>query len=408
MIDYKEIRSLDLETSSLCNAKCPICNRRGSGGPKNKLFTETFVRLQDIKDWFSIDFFKRLTNIILCGNYGDSMTNPELIPILRYIKSINPNISFTMNTNGSGRDAQFWRDLGEIFKENSKLIFSVDGLEDTNWIYRRGTNWQKIMSAMTNYISTGAESRWEFLVFRHNQHQVEEAKALAKEMKVTHFLSKTAMGFVEDETDKKVRGVINVFGNDEEFQYNIHPPTEEKYTTSKVAEYIRENNFVKTDEDDLYIQIEKYKTSKPIYRQTIEDEKVIDENRPLTEYEKKLGTCDIECHVLKPKRIFVSSEGLIFPCCYTAGKFYEPDNEVSTQLRKFINGYGGKEKISLKHNTLKNIIDGELFTTGWLESFEDRNIRNKRQRVCSMFCGKGMNDELTEMLSSTVPVLNEI
>ena len=45
MIDYKNILSLDLEVSSLCNAKCPVCNRRGAGGVKNKLFTETFVSL---------------------------------------------------------------------------------------------------------------------------------------------------------------------------------------------------------------------------------------------------------------------------------------------------------------------------------------------------------------------------
>jgi hypothetical protein len=64
------------------------------------------------------------------------MTNPELIHILQYFKSINPNIKFHMNTNASGRDAQFWQDLGEIFKDNGTLVFSVDGLEDTNWIYR--------------------------------------------------------------------------------------------------------------------------------------------------------------------------------------------------------------------------------------------------------------------------------
>ena len=399
MIDYKEILSLDLETSSLCNAKCPVCNRRGSGGVKNKLFTETFVSLQNIKDWFPEDFITHLFGISMCGNYGDAMTNPELIPILQYFKSINPNIKFHMNTNASGRDAQFWQDLGEIFKDNGTLVFSVDGLEDTNWIYRRGTNWQKIMNAMTNYISTGAESRWEFLVFQHNQHQVEEAKALAKEMKITHFLTKTALGFIGNDRDIKVRESINVFGNNGEFQYHIHPPSKLNYTNKEVAEYIRENNFTKTDEDDVYTQFEKSKISKPVYRNMIEYENIIDTTRPLTEYEKKLGECDIECQVLKPKRIFVSSEGLVFPCCFTAGKYYEPDNEVSAQLKKFIDDYG-KEKISLKHDTLKNIIDRELFTTGWLESFKDRNIRNKRLRICSLICGKGMNEEIKETLNS--------
>jgi len=399
MIDYKEILSIDLETSSLCNAKCPMCNRRQRGGPKNKLFTETFISLEDVKKWFPEDIIAGLWEISMCGNYGDAMTNPELIPILQYFKSIHPDIKFFMNTNASGRDAEFWQELGETFKESGVVVFSVDGLEDTNWIYRRGTNWQKIMSAMTNYASTGAESRWEFLVFRHNQHQVEEAKALAKEMNITHFLTKKAMGFVEDEIDKDVRESINVFGSNGEFQYRIHPPSELKYTNKEVAEYISENNFIKSDEDNVYAQFEKSKTSEPIYRHTIEYDRVIDTTRPLSEYEKQLGKCDIDCSALKKRKIFVSSEGLVFPCCFTGGKYYEPDNELSVQLKKFIDDYG-KEKISLKHNTLKNIIDGELFTTGWLETFEDRNIRNKRLRVCSQFCGKDMNDELTETLNS--------
>ena len=43
-----------------------------------------------------------------CGNYGDAMTNPDLVPILKYIREINPKIVFTMNTNASGRDENFW------------------------------------------------------------------------------------------------------------------------------------------------------------------------------------------------------------------------------------------------------------------------------------------------------------
>ena len=90
---------------------------------------------------------------------------------------------------------------------------------------------------------------------------------------------------------------------------------------------------------------------------------------------------------------------MVFPCCYTGGKYYEPDNEVSLPLKIFIDSYG-KENISLRHNTLKDIIDGELFTNGWIDTFKDRNIRNKRLRICSEFCGKGMNDEVKATLSS--------
>ena len=119
MFDYGEIRQLDLEASSLCNAECPSCGRRASGGLKNTIMTETYVSLDQAKEWFTEDFIKGLHMLSMCGNYGDSMTNPDLIPILRYFRSINPDIRLYMNTNASGRDAEFWQDLGNIFKHNS-------------------------------------------------------------------------------------------------------------------------------------------------------------------------------------------------------------------------------------------------------------------------------------------------
>tara|TARA_R110000823_G_scaffold58648_1_gene141145 strand:- start:831 stop:1055 length:225 start_codon:yes stop_codon:yes gene_type:complete len=56
-------------------------------------------------------------------------------------------------------------------------------------------------------------------------------------------------------------------------------------------------------------------------------------------------------------------------------------------LKAFIDKYG-EESISLQHNPLKDIIDSEIYTTGYIETFEDRDIRNKRLKACSVFCGK--------------------
>lgn len=70
MIEYKHITRLDIETSSLCNAECPSCSRRASGGIKNKIFTETYMTLKQVKEWFPEDFIKQLKLLTMCGNYG--------------------------------------------------------------------------------------------------------------------------------------------------------------------------------------------------------------------------------------------------------------------------------------------------------------------------------------------------
>ena len=96
-----------------------------------------------------------------------------------------------MNTNASGRNEEFWTELGKLFSiSDSTLTFSVDGLEDTNHIYRRGTHWPKIMNAMKWYIKAGGVARWEFLVFKHNQHQIEQARQLANELGSGTFMQK--------------------------------------------------------------------------------------------------------------------------------------------------------------------------------------------------------------------------
>ena len=97
MYNSDEILHLDFESSSLCNALCPVCNRREQGGRKNPRYTETYVTLEQYKKYFNKKFLAQLYGMSLCGNYGDAMTNPELIPILRYTKEINPNIRITMN-----------------------------------------------------------------------------------------------------------------------------------------------------------------------------------------------------------------------------------------------------------------------------------------------------------------------
>lgn len=391
MIDYKDIKRLDLEASSLCNAKCPSCNRRASGGVKNELFPERFVTLQNVKDWFSVDFIKQLNLVTMCGNYGDAMTNPELIPILQYIQSVNPLMVFYMNTNASGRDADFWRDLGKIFKEKGKLVFSVDGLEDTNWIYRRGTHWDKIMSAMTNYNSTGAKSVWEFLVFRHNQHQVEEARALAKEMKVNQFFAKTAMGFTNQDVTSTAGYQMSVYGDEGQFEYNIRPPIDDTSTeqqSTAVLGYL----------EDIRLQLKNSEI--PANGYLFNPKPALpDLTEPLTEHEKKLSACDISCEAIADRKIFITSDGLVFPCCYTAGIYYDSHSQMSTPLHNFINDYG-KENISLPHQSLKDIIDGDMFTNKWIETFADRDIRNKRLKACSVFCGVGTNEEITKTLDS--------
>jgi sulfatase maturation enzyme AslB (radical SAM superfamily) len=87
-----------------------------------------------------------------------------------------------MNTNGSARTVDWWRDIAEVLKPNGYVIFSIDGLEDTNHLYRRNTNWEKIISNVNAFIEAGGIAHWEYIVFEHNEHQIDIARDLASSL----------------------------------------------------------------------------------------------------------------------------------------------------------------------------------------------------------------------------------
>ena len=84
---------------------------------------------------------------------------------------------------------KFWANLGYISKINSTkyrqgltVKFAVDGLEDTNHLYRRKVNWGKVWANMTAYSQAGGFGIWNFIIFKHNEHQIDQALKKAKEL----------------------------------------------------------------------------------------------------------------------------------------------------------------------------------------------------------------------------------
>ena len=182
---YENIKSVHLEVSTLCNSICPWCPRYVDFSPNvNPNITLGTYTLEQFKRNFPIDFIKQLNMWTFAGDYGDPCTCTELPQILNYIDMINPDCAIQINTNGGMRKKEYWYSIGELFRKNKKryVIFSVDGLDDTNHIYRRNVKWHKVMSNMRTYSNTHARGIWEFLKFKHNEHQQDKARQLAEEL----------------------------------------------------------------------------------------------------------------------------------------------------------------------------------------------------------------------------------
>lgn len=186
--------SIHVEPTTKCNASCPGCPRNNWGyGLKNDF------KLIDINVDFLINFLKKcknLSHIHLCGNRGDPAAYAHLNDLLSELSIDNKEYNITMHTNGSLRSTTWWADLGSYKSNQLEVTFSIDGLEDTNHIYRQGTNFNKIIDNAKAYIDVGGNAVWKFLTFKHNQHQVEEAKELSYKLGFSQFY--TEMPYVTE------------------------------------------------------------------------------------------------------------------------------------------------------------------------------------------------------------------
>ena len=77
MIAYRDIRSIHLEISSLCNANCPLCPRNFHGYPMNGGYPEVNMTLKQAKKIFHPKFITLLNHLLVTGNFGDIVMNPE-------------------------------------------------------------------------------------------------------------------------------------------------------------------------------------------------------------------------------------------------------------------------------------------------------------------------------------------
>ena len=186
---------LHLEVTDVCQAACPQCERE-----LNESFDRHIKRhitLDQIKSMFTEDFVRGLDKMFMCGNYGDPAAGKHTLEIFKYFKDLNPNITLGMNTNGAINNPDWWTGLAGVLNgQFDYVVFSIDGLEDTNHIYRKNVVWNKLIENAQAFIGAGGSAQWEMLVYEHNQHQIEQAESLAKELGFNWFRTKVSKRFL--------------------------------------------------------------------------------------------------------------------------------------------------------------------------------------------------------------------
>ena len=176
--DTKQVGRLQIETSNYCNAACPQCPRSDTRISKTVLNSKTHT-LKNYKEWLGSYKWDNLNIVHFCGSVDEPTTNPELIEICKWFMDLGPNVWLVeISTNGGARDEKFWTELGKLSARSEKLkvTWGLDGLEDTNHLYRRNVNWKTVERNFRAYIGAGGHADWQFIIFDHNKHQLNDVK----------------------------------------------------------------------------------------------------------------------------------------------------------------------------------------------------------------------------------------
>ena len=187
----RDIKVLHLEPTDVCQAACPLCVRETDADFRKD--QQHHLDMRKILQVFNSDQIAALDKMFMCGSYGDPAAGVHTFEIYQEFRKLTPNIVLGMNTNGALRNTRWWHQLGTLFNQpQDYVVFSIDGLEDTNHVYRKNVDWHKLMANAEAYISAGGSAHWDMLVYKHNEHQVDECKQLAQDMSFSWFRAKVS------------------------------------------------------------------------------------------------------------------------------------------------------------------------------------------------------------------------
>lgn len=191
ILKLRNIKVLHLEPTDVCQAACPLCARE-----TDALFNKSskhHLTVEQIQKVFSDIEIKQLEKIFMCGNYGDPAAGLHTLEIYNHFRNLNSNIVLGMNTNGAIQNTGWWLKLGKLFNQGRDYcVFSIDGLKDTNHIYRKNVNWDNLIANAKAYIAAGGSAHWDMLVYKHNEHQVDACEQLARKLGFTWFRAKVS------------------------------------------------------------------------------------------------------------------------------------------------------------------------------------------------------------------------
>ncbi len=173
---------LTIDPANFCNLRCPFCptgQQRGSR-EKGSLTFENFKKVAD-------ELGPYLLHIDFC-NWGEPFLNPQLPQLIKYAKQYQ--IDTKVDSNLNHFDEKTAEEI--VLSGLDKIIVSIDGASAQTYAkYRVGGDFHTAINNLKILIRKKKELGranpyicWQFLVFRHNEHEIQTVQQLGRDLGV--------------------------------------------------------------------------------------------------------------------------------------------------------------------------------------------------------------------------------
>jgi radical SAM protein with 4Fe4S-binding SPASM domain len=179
---------LTIEPTNICNLRCPLCTT-GSGEMERANGKMSLATFENIMDKMGDDLF-----FLLLYHQGEPYINKHFLDFVKLAKA--KNIYCTTSTNAHYFNDEIIRDT--IDSGLDSMIVSLDGVTQQSYeTYRVKGNVDKVVMGMKRFMEIKKQRKsktpliaLQFLVMKHNEHELPAVKKLAKQIGVDRLLIK--------------------------------------------------------------------------------------------------------------------------------------------------------------------------------------------------------------------------